>query len=131
MKSSKDKKTILVIDDDIDILRAVTLVLEYSGYKVKTASDGAYASELGKKSVPLPDLILLDVLLSGKDGRVIARELKSRPATAAIPLIMFSAHPSAEKTAHSFGADDFLAKPFDIDTLLKLVEKHLKKASKK
>jgi CheY-like chemotaxis protein len=66
----------------------------------------------------LPDLILLDVLLSGKDGREIVKYLKRKAETKAIPVIMFSAHPSAEETARAAGADDFLAKPFDIEVLL-------------
>ncbi len=63
-------------------------------------------------------MILLDVLLSGKDGREIVKYLKSQDETRYIPVIMFSAHPSAEETARKAGADDFIAKPFDIDELL-------------
>jgi len=75
--------------------------------------------------VGLPDLILLDVLLSGKDGREIVKQLKSQEETKSIPIIMFSAHPSAEKTAREAGADDFVAKPFHIDFLLAVVAKYL------
>jgi DNA-binding response OmpR family regulator len=64
---------------------------------------------------------LLDVLLSGKDGRTIARQLKSQEDTKHIPIIMFSAHPSAEQTAREAGADDFIAKPFEIDDLLEKI----------
>ncbi len=66
----------------------------------------------------MPHLLLLDVLLSGKDGREIVKDLKGQEETRAIPIIMFSAHPSAEETPRATGADDFLAKPFDIDVLL-------------
>jgi DNA-binding response OmpR family regulator len=54
----------------------------------------------------------------GKDGRQIVKFLKSHEETKSIPIIMFSAHPSAEETARQAGADDFLAKPFNIDVLL-------------
>jgi CheY-like chemotaxis protein len=71
----------------------------------------------------LPDLVLLDMLLSGKDGREIVRQLKSDEKTKHIPVIMFSAHPSAERTAFEAGADDFVEKPFDIDVLLHKIER--------
>jgi DNA-binding response OmpR family regulator len=73
----------------------------------------------------LPDLILIDVLLSGKDGREIVKSLKSQQETKQIPTIMFSAHPSAEETMQQAGADDFLEKPFDIDVLLAKITHHL------
>ena len=75
--------------------------------------------------VGLPDLILLDVLLSGKDGREIVKRLKSQEETRHIPVIMFSAHPSAEKTARAAGADDFVAKPFEMDEILAKIAKHV------
>jgi DNA-binding response OmpR family regulator len=73
----------------------------------------------------LPDLILLDVLLSGKDGRDIVKYLKQHEETKRIPVIIFSAHPGAEQTALEAGADDFMAKPFEIDDLLARVGQYL------
>ena len=73
----------------------------------------------------LPDLILLDLLLSGKDGREIVKYLKSQEETRHIPVIMLSAHPSAEETARLAGADDFVAKPFDIVVLLTRIAQYL------
>jgi DNA-binding response OmpR family regulator len=67
----------------------------------------------------------VDVLLSGKDGREIVRYLKSQEETKHIPIIMFSAHPSSEETAREAGANDFLAKPFEIDELLAKVANYL------
>lgn len=121
---SKSKR-ILVVDDEPDILEFLRVVLEEEGYAVVTSDKGEYLEQLHNGG--LPDLILLDVLLSGKDGREIVKYLKSQEETKHIPVIMFSAHPSAEETARLAGAEDFLAKPFDIDVLLMRIEKNLHK----
>ena len=118
-------KNILVVDDDVDILDAIEWMLEDAGYLVQTADRGDYAENLPVVGANLPDLIILDVLLSGKDGRTICKLLKSEPSTRQIPIVMVSAHPSAASSARAVGADDFVAKPFDIDELLSTVERHL------
>ena len=112
---SKQKK-ILVVDDEPDILEFLQIIFEDAGFLVVTTDKGEYLEKLNHGA--LPDLVLLDMLLSGKDGREIVRHLKSQEKTKHIPVIMFSAHPSARQTALAAGADDFLEKPFDIDTLL-------------
>lgn len=107
---------ILIVDDEPDILEFLHIILEEEGYEVMTSDQGDFLTQLynGK----LPHLIVLDVLLSGKDGREIVRWLKSQQETRQIPVLMFSAHPSAEETARQAGADDFLAKPFSIEAFL-------------
>ena len=114
-------RRILVVDDDPDILDAIALMLEDEGYTVTISEKGEYAENLRDGNSGLPDLIILDVLLSGKDGRTICRHLKSREETHHIPIIMISAHPQAEASVREVGADAFVAKPFDIDTLLAMV----------
>ncbi len=109
-------KRILVVDDEPDILEFLQIILEEEGYEVVTSVKGEYLEQLHNGG--LPHLILLDVLLSGKDGRDIVKYLKSQQETQHIPVIMFSAHPSAEATARQAGADDFLEKPFHMSTLL-------------
>ena len=118
-------KKILVIEDDRGILDALRLTLEYAGYDVALTDKGEYVDKLKlvEKS-ELPDVIILDILLSGKDGRVICRKLKSEQETSHIPVIMVSAHPKAETSAKEAGADDFLAKPFNIQDLLAIVKKY-------
>jgi len=64
---------------------------------------------------------VLDILLSGKDGRAICRKLKSQADTRHIPIVMISAHPDAEQSVTAVGADAFVAKPFAIDELLNTV----------
>ena len=118
-------KKILVVDDDEGIVEVVQIVLEGEGYQVHTSMDGERLKHLGQDE---PDLILLDVLLSGIDGRDICRSLKSNEATRHIPVIMLSAHSDASKVADSGGADGFLEKPFDVDVLIDIVAKHLSSA---
>ncbi len=107
---------ILVVDDEPDILEFLQELLELEGYSVSTTKKSDYLETLSNGG--MPELILLDVFLSGKDGRDIVKHLKSQQATRHIPVIMFSAHPSAEETALAAGADAFIAKPFEIDELL-------------
>lgn len=116
-------KRIIVVDDEPDILEFLRVILEEEGYTVMTLDRGEYLEQLHNGG--LPHLILVDVLLSGKDGREIVRHLKSQEETKSLPIIMFSAHPGAEETARQAGAEDFLAKPFDIDTLLAKIARYL------
>jgi len=116
-------KRILVVDDEPDILEFLQVILEEEGYAVVTSDKGEFLEQLHNGG--LPHLILLDVLLSGKDGREIVKYLKNQQETKHIPVIMISAHPSAEETARQAGADDFLAKPFNIDALLAKIAHHL------
>jgi DNA-binding response OmpR family regulator len=117
------RKKLLVVDDEPDILEFLRVILEEEGYDVVTSDKGEYLEQLRNRG--LPDLILVDILLSGKDGREVVKYLKSQEATKHIPVIMFSAHPSAEETARASGAEDFLAKPFEIDELLAKVTRYL------
>jgi DNA-binding response OmpR family regulator len=117
-------KKILVVDDDPDILEFLQELLELEGYTAVVTDKAEYLMKLHDGS--LPNLILLDVLLSGTDGREIVKDLKSREETMHIPVIMFSAHPSAEGTVLAAGADDFVAKPFEIDELLEKIAMHIR-----
>ena len=83
------KKRILVVDDSQPILDVMSLALEAEGYEVTTSLTGACFWHMGNN---LPDLILLDVLLSGEDGGEICQHLKSAERTRHIPLILISAH---------------------------------------
>jgi CheY-like chemotaxis protein len=121
MQSTHTK--ILVVDDEPDILEFLQELLEQEGYSVTTTNKSEYLEPL--RNGGLPDLILLDVFLSGKDGRDIVKHLKNQQETRHIPVIMFSAHPDARETALAAGADDFIAKPFEIDELLAKVASYL------
>ncbi len=117
---------ILVVDDDEGIVEVIQIVLEGEGYTVRTATNGDCLQDLADN---LPNLILLDVLLSGDDGRDICKSLKRNEATRHVPVIMLSAHSDASKVADAGGADDFLEKPFDVDRLIEIVAQHLARSS--
>lgn len=114
-------KKILVVDDDEGILDAVALILEDAGYEVKTTLKGDETYDRVKTFKP--DVIILDVLMSGSDGRHICKNLKHDRVTKNIPVIMISAHPTAKNSVMECGANDFLAKPFDTEELLEKVGK--------
>ena len=107
---------ILLIDDDPDVRVLMSTTLRQEGYAVDTASGREEA--LQRLQGQAPSLILLDVLLAGADGRQLCRELKAAEATQHIPVIMYSGHPGAALKFESYGADDFIAKPFNTNDLL-------------
>ncbi len=116
-------KKILVIDDDEGILAAFEAMLTGEGYSVETSSTVYPLLSLTKDNTP--DLVLLDVLLSGADGRDICKQLKHQSFTKHIPIIMVSAALNMEKSVMESSADDFITKPFEINDLLDKVKKYI------
>lgn len=118
---AKSKK-IIIADDDPGILDAIGILLEFEGYEVCSTPNG---TNLLTMKDELPDLVLLDIWMSGVDGRDICRKLKQQPDTRNIPVVLLSASKDIERSAIEAGADDFLAKPFEITDLLKKIERYL------
>jgi len=116
------EKSVWVVDDQQDILDVVQIVLESEGFKVKTFLNGSFLRQADRE---MPDVILLDILLSGEDGRDLCRVLKNRQATSQVPVVLLSAHIDASKALGECGADGFLAKPFHLDELTSIVREHL------
>lgn len=114
-------KKILVADDDPAIVDAVKMMLEMEGYEVHTTVDGETIYKMEKV---YPDVLLLDIWMSGQDGREICKFLKNDPLTRHIPIIMISASKDVKASAKEAGADDFIAKPFQMDDLLAMVAKY-------
>lgn len=112
-------KRILIADDDEGIVDAVTMILEVMGYDVEYTYDGGAVIEAVKNR---PDLILLDIWMSGHDGRDICKQLKSDPTYKEIPILMISASRDIRQSALDAGADDFMEKPFEMDSLLNKVD---------
>jgi CheY-like chemotaxis protein len=112
------KKKILVADDNPAILDAIKIMLEEDGYEVEATLNGAAAQDMKE---PLPDLFLLDIGMSGTDGRDICKLLKNTELTRRIPIVMISATKDLEQIAKDSGADDFIAKPFQMEHLLATV----------
>lgn len=112
---------ILIVDDNAEILQLMQLILSSRGYQVQITTEG-------EETFPLiqsfqPDLIFMDILLSGMDGREICNKIKTDEATKHISVILFSANVVRGAALAESLADDFLAKPFDIHDLVKKVKK--------
>lgn len=114
-------RKVLVVDDDQGIRELVATALSEEGYEVSGAADGAEA--LDRIADTPPDLILLDMRMPVMDGWEFARLYRSRPAPHA-PIVIVTAALDVAKDAKEIGADGFIAKPFQLDELVSLVERH-------
>jgi DNA-binding response OmpR family regulator len=109
--------SIVVADDDPDILRLLERRLSRRGYAVTTVTDGVAALDAVRSTAP--DAVVLDRVLPAPSGEDVCAALKADERTAAIPVILLSAHASEREIVEGFGAgaDDYLTKPFDLDEL--------------
>ena len=121
------KQKILIIDDEPDMVYAVQMRLETSGYQVVTALDGNEGLEKARKENP--DLIILDVMLPNLDGYKISRMLKFDEKYKNIPIIMFTARGQRDdiKLGYEVGVDVYLVKPFEWKVLLEEINRLLDK----
>src|SRR5438105_1395553 len=110
---------ILVIDDDPDILSTVADILEYEGYRVERATNGAEGLAAVERT--LPKLVLLDMRMPVLDGWNFARILKERGIR--LPILVMTAAQDARRWAQEIGAEGYVAKPFDLLDLLAAVER--------
>lgn len=117
-------RSVLILDDDQDILEVTKLILEMKGYTVTTRESVVNVIELVNSTHP--DIILVDLMIPEIGGKAMIRSLKENPETAQIPALVFSANADIESIAESIGADGFLKKPFDIDKLEKTIEGYFK-----
>ena len=118
-------RLILILDDDPDLCTMIKMMLEYKGYAAVEANNEHDARKLmTEKQI---DLIIMDMLLSGTDGTDVCRRLKKDQTLAQVPILMFSAHPNAKDTCLQAGADDFIAKPFEMNDLLEKVSRYVAK----
>lgn len=115
-------KHILIADDDLAIVDSLSMALNDEGFKVSSASDGYIIEAVNEHH---PDLILLDLWLRHVSGAEICCQLKINKKTKNIPIIMISANKEIAEIARESKADDFLAKPFDIDDLLQKINQLL------
>ena len=118
-------KTVLVVDDEPEVLDVTCKRLTASGYRACGARDGVEGLKAARAE--RPDLILLDIMMPGKDGLTMLRELKADDATARIPIIMLTARGGAEHMfkGEEYGAIDYFIKPCDWQELLKYIKKYM------
>jgi DNA-binding response OmpR family regulator len=115
-------KTILLIDDDPDIVQAMRTILERAGYRVLAAHDGNAGLAVAEREAP--DLVVVDMMMPRKSGFLVLEKLKSRKQ-AAPPVIMITANEGSRHRAYAemLGVDDYLRKPFAMDKLLETVQR--------
>src|SRR6185437_778083 len=119
IKNNLYMNRVLIVDDNRDILWVVEVILKRYGFEVMTTLKGEEV--LLKTKMFSPQLILLDVFLSGIDGIDICNTLKSTPETKDIPVIMISAHTNFKEVKKFCRADDFMSKPFDANELVRKI----------
>lgn len=123
-------EAILVVDDDLQTVKLISLVLQRKGYRVIPATSAVQA--LAKAETEQPDLIISDVMMPDMDGFEMCRRLRSNPRTSAIPILMFTAKTAVADKIAGFqaGADDYLTKPVHPAELLSRVEALLQRAAR-
>lgn len=115
---------ILVVEDDPQVARLISLVLQRNGYEAHVVSDGQ--SALARAREQKPRMIFADLTIRGMGGGALCSALKADPDTRAIPLVIISGDRDIAEKAHACGADDYMGKPFEFDDLVRLVRKHVK-----
>jgi len=127
--SQANKKKILIIEDEPDIMELVMVTLGEEEYELIQAMDGATGLEKGQHENP--DLILLDIMLPKMNGYDICRELKSSPETNMIPIIMLTAFGQKREIEEGYKvkADDYIVKPFEPVKLRERVKNYFKTAT--
>ncbi|UAY50819.1 response regulator [Ferruginibacter albus] len=116
-------KKIFVADDDHDILSIIQIMLQTENYSVITSNN---ANDIfAYEKADLPDLIMLDIWMSGLDGREICHQLKRHELTKNIPVLFISANSNIQEIAKAYSADGFIAKPFEMSYLLNKVHDSL------
>ena len=121
---------VLVVDDDVALAEMLGIVLRGEGFEATFCSDGAQAVQAFRDS--RPDIILLDLMLPKVDGLTLCQRLRRDERTAKIPILMLTALGSTKDKVSGFnsGADDYLAKPFDLEELMVRVKALLRRSER-
>lgn len=122
---------ILVVDDDLESVKLIGLMLERRGYEIAAARSGTQALE--KVQSENPDLVILDIMMPDMEGYEVCRRLRANPATATLPVIMFTAKTTVDDKVAGFqaGADDYLTKPVHPEELISRVETVLLRSARR
>ena len=120
---------ILVVEDDPQVARLISLVLQRNGYTSQVVADGD--SALDKARETKPSMIFADLTIKGMGGEQLCSTLKANPETKNIPYVVVSGDRDIAEKARVCGADDFMGKPFEFDDLIRLVNKYARAESRK
>ena len=120
-------KAVVVVEDDESIREALTLILQMEGYNVTQYTDGL---KLINNFEIIPDIYLIDRLLSGIDGLDLCKHIKNNDKTAHVPVIILSATPGLENMSRNAGASGFIEKPFTKKLLMFTIQDTLMQAKK-
>jgi DNA-binding response OmpR family regulator len=120
----KGQGTLLMIDDDTELLRLVKLAMESHGFEIKTAASGRAGLEIFQSDPA--DLVILDIMMPGMDGHAVCKKLRERSN---VPILFLTArgHVQARVEGLMLGADDYLVKPFDMKELAARIEALLRR----
>lgn len=118
-----NSKKVFVFDDNADILELCTIILEDAGFEIKTSSTSNQIVD--QVMAYMPDIIFMDNWLPDVGGIDATRALKEHPTLKGIPVIYFTANNDVKSLAEQAGADGYLSKPFDIQELENIINKHL------
>ena len=121
VRNETQVRHVLVVDDDPVIRELVTFNLEAEGLQVASAGDGDVAHSLAREQQP--DLIILDVMMPGRDGLSTLGELRSDPRTSHIPVALLTARATDAEVWEGWeaGADYYIVKPFDVNEILNFI----------
>ena len=114
---------ILIVEDDPQVARLISLVLQRNGYQGEIVSDGGVALE--KIRAEHPQLVFADLHVKGMAGEALCTLLKQEPDTSRIPFVILSGDRDIAEKARSCGADEHLGKPFEFDELIRLVKRYV------
>ena len=117
-----DTKTVLLVDDDTDILNAMRTFLERKGYRILTAGDGNMGLAVAEREAP--HLVVVDMMMPKKSGFLVLEKLKSRPGSGP-KVIMITGNEGSRHRAYAeaLGVDDYLRKPFEMNKFIEAVER--------
>jgi len=118
---------ILVVEDDPQVARLISLVLQRNGFTSQIVADGQSALDRAKENRPA--MIFADLTIKGMGGEALCSALKANPDTKNIPYVVVSGDRDIAEKAQVCGADDFMSKPFEFDDLIRLVRKYARAES--
>lgn len=115
------KKRVLIFDDDADILEVCAILLEDNGFVTYTQKN--CEDVLQKLDQVLPDVVLMDNKIPPNGGIPASRVIRASPDHGRLPIVFFSANQEVARLAEEAGADTYIEKPFDLDTLVRVLQK--------